>query len=41
MKLTDKQYQALLDLFNECNAAFMALPAVWKCAFYDRLYGRN
>jgi hypothetical protein len=41
MKLSDSQYRAMSDLFNECPAAFQSLPLVWKTAFFDRLYSKD
>lgn len=41
MKLTEAQYQAMLNLFNEFNAAFNALPVEIKSAYYDRLYNHS
>lgn len=41
MKLSNKQYLLLLDLFHELNEAFVALPADIKAAFYERLQARN
>ena len=38
MILTDKQYQVLLDLFNELNDDFQLLSEETLKAFYDRLY---
>lgn len=38
--MTDKQYQVLLDLFNEWNEAFHTLAPSVKAAFYDRLYAK-
>ena len=35
--LTNKQYQILLDLFNECNEEFHNLSEEIRDAFYDRL----
>lgn len=37
MKLTEAQYKAVLNLFNEFNVAFNALPIEIKSAYYDRL----
>lgn len=37
--LTQKQYQALLDLFNECNEDFWLISEETKQAFFNRLYG--
>lgn len=39
--LTDAQYKALLDLFNECNDDFWLISEATKEAFFDRLYGRK
>ena len=36
--LTNKQYQVLLDLFNECNEEFYNLSEEIINAFYDRLF---
>jgi len=36
--LTESQYKALLNLFNECNDDFWQLPQATLDAFYDRLY---
>lgn len=41
MKLTDKQYEVLLALFNEYNEAFRRLPAEIQGKFYDRLYDHS
>lgn len=38
--MTDKQYQVLVELFNEYNEAFVALPLHIKQAFYGRLYAK-
>ncbi len=38
MKLTDKQYQILLDLYNELTDEFYRISDECKKAFYDRLY---
>ena len=39
--LDDKQYKALLMLYNEFNAAFNSLDGYIKDAFYARLYQKN
>ena len=39
MKLTDRQYQVLLDLWNEFRTEFDKLSAPVQDAFYDRLWG--
>ena len=36
--LTDTQYKAMLDLYNNFNEAFKALPTYIQEAFYARLY---
>lgn len=38
--LTDSQYRALLDLFNECNEDFWLLSQSTLDAFFDRLYAK-
>jgi hypothetical protein len=38
--LNDKEYEALLQLYHNCNNAFVTLPEYWKEAFYARLYGQ-
>ena len=38
--MSDTQYRVLMDLFNEYNEAFVALPQHIKGAFYDRLYAK-
>lgn len=38
MQLTDKQYQIILDLFNEMPNVFRQLPMDIKHAFFERLY---
>lgn len=38
--LNDKQYQALLSLYNEFKEAFNYLPDYIKDAFYTRLYSK-
>ena len=38
--MSDRQYQVLLDLFNEWNEAFHSLSADVKAKFYDRLYAK-
>lgn len=40
-KLTNKQYEALLALYNEMNSAFNALPQCYKDAFFNRLFARG
>lgn len=40
MTLTDKEYQVLLDLYNEFNMAFKTLHPTVQAAFYDRLYAK-
>lgn len=40
-KLTDKQYQILLDLFNELNEDFFRISLSTISAFYDRLYDKS
>ena len=36
--LNDTQYKALLELYNNFNIAFQALPQYIREAFYARLY---
>lgn len=36
--LNDKQFKAMLDLYNNFNEAFKALPDYIQEAFYVRLY---
>ena len=36
--LTDTQYKAMLDLYNNFNEAFKVLPVYMQEAFYVRLY---
>lgn len=38
MKLTDKQYQVLLDLYHELPDVFNTLPQYVLDAYYERLY---
>lgn len=38
MILSNKQYQVLLDLFNEFNDEFYLLPKEILEAFYNRLF---
>ena len=38
--LTTKEYEAVLNLYHEFNAAYSYLPNYIKGAFLDRLYGR-
>lgn len=38
MWLNDKEYAALLNLYQHCYYAFVMLPDYWKEAFYERLY---
>lgn len=40
MKLSDKQYSILLDLFHELNDDFHLLSEATKEAFYKRLHAR-
>lgn len=39
--LTHKQFEALLNLYNEYNDAFLTLPSHVKAAFYARLYSKS
>lgn len=39
--LDNVQYKALLELYNNFNAAFKALPEYIKQAFYARLYKKD
>lgn len=39
--LNDKQYKAVLSLYNEFNEAFIQLPDYIKEAFYARLYSKT
>ena len=39
--LSDGQYRALSDLYNECNEDFYSLSNRTQQAFFDRLFGRN
>ena len=39
--LNDKQYKAVLSLYNEFNEAFIQLPNYIKVAFYARLYSNT
>ena len=41
MKLTDKEYQILLDIFNNFNELYHQLPEYYKMQFMERLYIRN
>lgn len=38
MKLTDKEYSLLLQLYHEMHEVFIMLPAFVLGAFYERLY---
>lgn len=38
--LNDKEYEALLNLFHQFNAAFNYLPDYIKSAYFARLYQR-
>ena len=38
VKLSDKQYAVLLDIFNELPEEFTRISADTKSAFFDRLY---
>ena len=38
MQLTDKQYEVLLQIYNEWEELWNALPLPIKVAFYERLY---
>jgi hypothetical protein len=38
--MTDRQYQVLLDLYNECNEDFWHLPASTREAFFNRLFSK-
>jgi hypothetical protein len=39
--MTDKQYEMLLDLFNNWGELFDQLPVDVMAAFYERLYNRR
>ncbi|MCK9994401.1 MAG: hypothetical protein Dbin4_02921 [Alphaproteobacteria bacterium] len=36
--MSDKQYEALLNLYHEYNEAFNGLPTLIKNKFYEKLY---
>jgi hypothetical protein len=38
IKLTDKQYALLLDLYHEFNLAFYSLDPAIRSAYFKRLY---
>lgn len=38
--LSDIEYKALLELYNNYNTAFKALPDYMQSAFYARLYNK-
>lgn len=40
-KINQAQYDALLNLFNECNEDFWTLGIATRTAFFDRLYNRD
>lgn len=39
--LTDSQYRALLDLFNECSEDFWLISQETRDAFFDRLFSKG
>lgn len=39
--MTEKQYQALLNLYHDYQDAFLVLPLEIRSKFYDRLYSRS
>lgn len=39
--VTEKQYQALLNLYHDYQDAFLVLPLEIRSKFYDRLYSRS
>ena len=39
--LTRKQYEALLNLYHECNDAFCSMHNQYKTLFFDYLYERK
>ena len=39
--MTEKQYQLLLNLYHEYNAAFISLAPSIQDAFYDLLFARK
>ena len=41
MQLTDKQYEMLLEIYNNWEELFDALPIDVTAAFYERLYNRR
>lgn len=41
MKLTDKEYQILLDIFNNFNELYNQLPEYYKTQFMEHLYNKN
>lgn len=38
MELTDKQYELMLEIYNQWDSLFDRLPMDIKIAFYTRLY---
>lgn len=40
MELNDKEYQAILNLYNEYHAAYLWLPDYIKDMFLKRLYAK-
>lgn len=41
MKLTDKEYQIILSIFNDFNELYNQLPEYYKIQFIERLYNKN
>lgn len=39
--LTDSQYRALLDMFNQCNEDFWLISEKTRDMFFNRLYSNR